>query len=47
VGEISCGWLEEEKKAAILVSVEEAKEQGIAKSRACMMWGISRRRVNR
>jgi transposase InsO family protein len=47
VGEITGTWLEEEKKAAIVVSVEEAKEQGIAKSRACVMWRVSRRRVSR
>jgi transposase InsO family protein len=47
VAEIGGTWLEEEKKAAILLSVEEAKEQGITKSRACIMWRISRRRVGR
>ncbi len=47
MGQIRGSWLEEEKKAAIVVSVEEAKEQGITKSRACVMWRISRRRVAR
>jgi putative transposase len=40
-------WLEEEKKVAILVTIEEAREQRITKSRACAMWRISRRRVTR
>jgi len=47
VGEITGAWLEEEEKAAIVVSVEEAKAQGITKSRVCVMWRISRRRVAR
>ena len=40
-------WLEEEMKVAILVTIEEAGERSITKSRACAMWGISRRRVTR
>jgi len=40
-------WLEEEKKVAILVTIEEAREQRITRSRACAMWPISRRRVTR
>jgi len=47
VGEIKGTWLEEEKKIAILVSIEEAREKRITKSRACAMWRISRRRVTR
>lgn len=47
MGEIRGGWLEVEKKAAILLTMEEAKERGITKSRACVMWRISRRRVIR
>jgi len=40
-------WLEEEMKVAILVTIEEAGERSITKSRVCAMWGISRRRVTR
>jgi len=40
-------WLEEEMKVAILVTIEEAGERSITRSRACAMWGISRRRVAR
>jgi putative transposase len=47
VGEVKGTWLEEEKKIAILVTVEEGKDQGITKSRACAMWRVSRRRATR
>jgi len=47
VGEIKGTWLAEEKKVAILVTIEEAREQRITTSRACAMWRISRRRVTR
>jgi hypothetical protein len=47
VGEVKGTWVEEEKKVAILVTIEEAREQRITRSRACAMWPISRRRVTR
>jgi putative transposase len=47
VGEIRGTWLEEEKKVAILVTIEEAREKSITQRRACVMWRISRRRVTR
>jgi len=47
VGEISGQWLEEQLKAEILVMVEQAKEQGVSITRACVLLMISRRRVVR
>jgi putative transposase len=47
VGEVRGAWLEEEKKVAILLTIEEAREESITQSRACAMWRISRRRVTR
>jgi len=47
VGEIKGGWLQEEKKAAIVLSIEEPRERRISKTRTCAMWRISRRRVTR
>ena len=47
MGEIEGRWLEEEKKIAILLSIEEAREKRITKTRACAIWQINRRRVTR
>jgi len=47
VGAIRGTWLEEEKKVAILLTIEEAREKSITQSRACAMWRINRRRVTR
>ena len=47
MGAIRGTWLEEEKKVAIVLTIEEAREKKITQSRACAMWRISRRRVTR
>jgi putative transposase len=47
VGKIDGGWLEEEQKRAILVTIEQASAKGIPQTRSCAMWMISRRRVVR
>lgn len=47
MGKIEGGWLEEEQKLAIVVSIEQARANGISRSRSCAMWMINRRRVVR
>ena len=47
MGKIEGGWLEEEQKVTILLSIREAKAEGICKSQTCAMWKINRRRVVR
>jgi putative transposase len=47
VGKIDGHWLPSEQKTEILLMIDNAKEQGIAISRACAMWGIQRRRTTR
>jgi len=47
VGKIEGGWLQEEQKVSILLSIREAKANRICKSRICAMWRINRRRVVR
>ena len=39
--------MEEERKSAILLSLEEARTKGVSRVRACAMWMINRRRVVR
>jgi putative transposase len=47
VAEIKGQWLCEEKKADILLMIEQAKEKGLSITRSCVFWRISRRRVTR
>ena len=47
MGKISRCWLELEQKVEIALSIETAKDKGISMIRACRMWAINRRRVNR
>ncbi len=47
MGKIEGRWLGEEHKGEILLTIEEAKVQGISRSRSCALWMIERRRVVR
>ena len=47
MGKIEGTWIEEERKVAMLMSIEDAKVKGISKRRACGMWMVGCRRVNR